>query len=93
MKKLTPKQKTTMSEIKFNCPACGTELTVSAADTHNCGPQSSTVQIDELHVHIPGATRSNRTQAKIEALRAAGVNVSNLFCHMFSLVFILFLLG
>lgn len=68
-----------MSEIKFNCPACGTELTVSAADTHNCGPQSSTVQIDELHVHIPGATRSNRTQAKIEALRAAGVNVSNLF--------------
>lgn len=79
MKKLTPKQKATMSEIKFNCPACGTELTVSAADTHNCGPQSSTVQIDELHVHTPGATRNNRAQAKIEALRAAGVNVSNLF--------------
>lgn len=79
MKKLTPKQETTMSEIKFNCPACGTELTVSAAETHNCGPQPSTVQIDELHVHIPGVTRSNRAQAKIEALRAAGVNVSNLF--------------
>lgn len=79
MKKLTPKQQSIMSEIKFNCPACGTELTVSANHTHNCATQPSSVQIDELHVHIPGATHDNRAQAKIEALRAAGVNVSNLF--------------
>lgn len=79
MKKLTPKKETTMSEIKFNCPACGTELSVSAANAHNCAAQSSTVQIEELHVHIPGATANSRTQAKIEALRAAGVDVSNLF--------------
>lgn len=64
-----------MSEIKFNCPACGSELTVSANCTHNCNPQSSAVQID---VHIPGS-RSGRANAKIEALRAAGVDVSNLF--------------
>ena len=68
-----------MSEIKFNCPACGTELSVSAANTHSCNSHVSPVQIDELHVHIPGATANSRTQAKIEALRAAGVDVSNLF--------------
>lgn len=64
-----------MSEIKFNCPACGSELTVSANHTHNCNPQSSTVQID---VHIPGS-RPGSANAKIEALRAAGVDVNNLF--------------
>ncbi len=79
MKKLTPKKETTMSEIKFNCPACGTELSVSAANSHSCGTQPSAVQIDELHVHIPGNNPGSRTQAKIEALRAAGVDVSNLF--------------
>lgn len=62
-----------MSEIKINCPACGTELSIIA--------KSNELNQSANHKCLTtGTSIKNKTaEAKIEALRNAGVDVSNLF--------------
>lgn len=67
-----------MKKVSVKCPKCGANLEVEAAEVNvvmpvHCVPTSIAVEIP-----VP-ANKLNEAEAKIEALRNAGVNVANLF--------------
>lgn len=75
---MAKKTKTNVSETKVLCPNCGTELAI---------PEQQTIAVgviigkdSGLGTIVAPANKPKRTaQERIEALRAAGVDVSNLF--------------
>lgn len=67
-----------MKKVSVKCPKCGANLEVEAAEVNvvmpvHCVPTSIAVEIP-----VP-ANKLSEAEAKIEALRNAGVNVANLF--------------
>lgn len=67
-----------MKKVNVKCPKCGTNLEVETAEINVSIP---VMQIPaSINVEFPvSAKKQNEAEAKIEALRNAGVDVSNLF--------------
>lgn len=59
-----------MTKTKATCPNCGTNLTLSVSKIANGQPQKNI---------NPSNKHTMNVEAKLEALKAAGVNVDNLF--------------
>lgn len=67
-----------MKRINVKCPKCGANLEVKTANINVILPTMPV--LDSIAVKFPiSAKKQNEAEAKIEALRQAGVDVSNLF--------------
>lgn len=67
-----------MKKVSVKCPKCGTEIEVKAANVNVVMPVQCVPTAIAVEIPVP-ANKLNEAEAKIEALRNAGVNVANLF--------------
>lgn len=67
-----------MKKVSVKCPKCGTQIEVETAEVNVVMPVHCIPTAIAVEIPMP-ANKLNEAEAKIEALRKAGVNVANLF--------------